>query len=83
MSNPFSTFQGFAGQFTQFMSNPAQFLMQRNLNIPQQYMSDPNTAIEYLMNTGKIDQQTYNRLNGIAGQIQNSPAFQQFINNNH
>lgn len=80
MSNPFSTFQGFAGKFTQFMSNPAQFLIQCNLNIPQQYMSDTNTAIEYLMNTGKIDQRTYNYLNGIAGQIQNSPVFQQFIN---
>lgn len=82
MNNPFSTFQGFAGQFKQFMSNPAQFLLQSRLDIPQQYMGSPNSAIEYLMNTGKLDQQTYNRLNGVASQIQNNPMFKQFIKQN-
>jgi hypothetical protein len=79
MNNPFATFQGFAGQFQQFMGNPAQFLMQNRLNIPQQYMNNPNDAVQYLMNSGKLNQQTYNYLNNIAGQIQNTPMFKQFI----
>lgn len=80
MNNPFATFQGFANSFQQFMGNPMQFMMQNKLNIPQQYMSSPNSAIEYLMNSGKVNQQTYNRLNKLAGQIQNTPMFKQFIN---
>ena len=81
-NNPFSTFQGFAGQFKQFINNPTQYFVQSKLNIPQQYMNNPSHAIEYLMNTGKINQQMYNKLNNIAGQIQNTPMFKQFIQNN-
>ena len=31
------------------------------MNIPQEYMSNPDDAIQYLMNTGKITQQDYNK----------------------
>ena len=79
MNNPFNTFQGFIGQFQQFMGNPMGFMMQNKLNIPQQYMNNPDNAIEYLLNSGKLDQQTYNSLKKTAGQIQNTPMFQQFI----
>ena len=43
-------------EFQSFMSNPIQFMAQRKLNIPQQYLNDPNGAIQYLMNTGRIPQ---------------------------
>lgn len=79
MNNPFNTFQGFANSFQSFMNNPAQYLMQSRLNIPQQYMQSPDDAIQYLMNNGRLNQQTYNRLNSIASQIQNTPMFQNFI----
>ncbi len=80
MNNPFNTFQGFIGQFQQFMENPMGFMVQNKLNIPQQYMKNSDSAIQYLLNSGKVDQNTYNRLNQIAGQIQNTPMFKQFMN---
>ncbi len=47
------------GQFNGFMSNPMAFMIQHKLNIPQQYMNNPQDAIQYLMNTGKVNQQMY------------------------
>ncbi len=48
-------------EFQSFMSNPIQFMAQRKINIPQQYLNDPNGAIQYLMNSGRITQDQYNR----------------------
>lgn len=79
MNNPFSTFQGFASRLQQFAGNPMQYMMQTKLNIPQQYMQSPDSVIQYLMNTGKVDQNTYNQLNQVANQIQATPMFKQFI----
>ena len=45
---------GIMQQFNQFRQNPFQFLMQRRLNIPQQYMNDPKGAVEYLMQNGQM-----------------------------
>lgn len=75
--DPFGSMQGFMNKFQQFMGNPMN-LMSSN-GIPQQYMKDPNETIQYLMNTGKISQAQYNNLNKLAKQIQNNPAFKQFI----
>ena len=63
------------GKFQQFINNPSQFLMQNRLNIPQEYMSDPNGAIQYLMNNGQLTQQQYEWARGVAQQIQNNPMF--------
>lgn len=81
MNNPFGNIQNMMGQLRGFMQNPAQYLMQQRLNIPQQFMSDPNQAIQYLMSNGKMTQQQYNQLQGVAKQIQNDPAFKQMIGN--
>ena len=59
------------GMFNGFMSNPMAFLAQHKLNIPQQYMNDPQQAIQYLMNTGKVNQQMYDNAVRQAQQIQN------------
>lgn len=48
------------------MSNPAQFLMSRKLNIPQQYQNDPKGAVQYLLNSGAMTQDDLNRLQGMA-----------------
>ena len=56
-------------QFNMFMSNPFQFLLQRNINIPQEYASNPQGAVQYLMNTGKMSQQTFENLRNRASQM--------------
>lgn len=53
-------------QFNQFKSNPMSFLLQRNVNIPQQYLNNPEEAVKYLMNNGQMTQEQYNQLNQIA-----------------
>ena len=53
--------------------------MQKKLNIPQQYMNDPNQTIQYLMNTGQLSQQQYDWAVKEAQKIQNNPQFMQFF----
>ena len=75
MNDPFGNIQNFIGQFRQFMSNPAQMMMQNKLNIPQEYMKNPNDAIQYLMDTGKLTQDQYNQASRTANMIK--PFFKQ------
>lgn len=50
-------------QFNTFMANPLQFLlMKRNINIPQEFAGNPQAAIQYLMNTGRMSQDTFETL---------------------
>ena len=80
MRDPFGSMQAMMQQFQQFRQNPMQFMMQRNMNIPQQFQNDPQGAIQYLMNSGRITQDQYNTANRMARQIQNNPMFQQLMN---
>ena len=75
MMDPFGSMKNMLSQFKGFMQNPMQFVMQRKLNIPQQYMNDPNQAIQYLMNTGKLSQEQYDWAMSQASQIQKNPEF--------
>lgn len=61
----------------QFKNNPTQFMAQRGFNIPDQYMKDPNTAIQYLMNNGKINQYQYNMALQQMNSLKNNPLFKQ------
>lgn len=56
-------------QFQTFQKNPMQFLMSKNINIPQQYMSNPREAIQYLLNSGKMTQENFNQLSQMASQM--------------
>ena len=56
-------------QFQQFKSNPMSFLLQRNVNIPQQYMNNPEAAVKYLMNNGQMSQEQYNQLSQMASKL--------------
>jgi hypothetical protein len=80
MNDPFGSIQGMIGQFKGFMQNPTQFMIQRKLNIPPELMNNPNEAIQYLMNSGKLTQEQYNWAVQQAKQIENNPQFAQFLN---
>lgn len=67
--------QQMLGQFQGFMQNPMGFMLQNKLQIPKEYMNNPNDAIQYLMNTGKISQDQYNWARNQAKQLQNNPDF--------
>ena len=56
-------------QFNQFKSNPMSFLLQRNVNIPQQYLNNPEDAVKYLMNNGQMTQEQYNKISQMASQL--------------
>jgi cell fate (sporulation/competence/biofilm development) regulator YlbF (YheA/YmcA/DUF963 family) len=43
-------------------------------------MNNPNEAIQYLMNSGKLTQEQYNWAVQQAKQIESNPQFMQFIN---
>lgn len=45
----------------QFKQNPAQYLLQRKLNVPQNLMNDPNAIINHLLQTGQVNQDAVNR----------------------
>mgnify|MGYP007038176204 FL=1 len=63
--------------YSQLMQNPTKILQQ--LNIPQEYANDPQGAIQYLMNAGKISQQDYNNARNQLNQLQNNPLFKQYF----
>ena len=66
-------------EFQSFMSNPIQFMAQRKLNIPQQYLNDPNGAIQYLMNSGRITQDQYNKAVNMSNQLQKDTNFMKML----
>lgn len=55
--------------FQSFMQNPMQFLLQRRINIPQQFQNDPHGAVQYLLNNGQMKQEDFNRLSQMANQM--------------
>lgn len=69
--NQLSTTSGnpILGQFQSFMQNPMQFLVGRNIQLPQNFQNDPKGAVQYLLNNGQMTQAQFNRLNTIASQM--------------
>ena len=56
-------------QFNSFMQNPLQFLLQRKINIPNEYANNPQGAVQYLMNAGQMSQETFEGLRSKASQM--------------
>lgn len=56
-------------QFNQFRQNPMAFLTQRRINIPPEHSSDPKGAVQYLMNTGQMSQETFEHIRNRASQM--------------
>ena len=72
MANPLFNEQmqnGMMNQFNSFMNNPMQYLAQRKINIPQQYMNDPHGAVQYLLNNGTMSQEQFNSIMQKAQQM--------------
>lgn len=53
-------------QMAVFQQNPIQFLLRRNINIPQQFQNDPHGAVQYLLNSGQMTQNGFNQLSQYA-----------------
>lgn len=70
---------GMLGQFQGFMQNPLAFLMQRNINVPQNKANDPNAIIQQMMDSGMVNQNQYNQAQQLYRQMQGNPAFRQFF----
>lgn len=60
---------GIMQQFNQFRQNPVQYLIQRHMNIPPQYMNDPRGAVNYLLQNGQMSNQQFQQLSQIANQM--------------
>ncbi len=54
----------FQSQFQLFRQNPIQFMAQRNLNIPAEYQSDPHSAVNYLIQSGRMNSGAMQRVMG-------------------
>lgn len=65
-------------QFQSFIQNPMGMISK--MGIPQQYLHNPNDAIQYLMNSGRISQDQYNQAVSKAKELQNNPMFKQLFN---
>lgn len=70
---------GFVNGFQSFMRNPMQFMMQQNMNIPQDIANDPDKIIQHLMDSGKLSQGQYNQAKQMANRMQGNPMFQKFF----
>ena len=79
MGNMMGNMQTMLQQFQQFIADPLGSLARIRLNIPQEYAGNTQGAIQHLMDTGQMDQATYNRLQQMATQIQRNPMFQRFM----
>lgn len=45
---------------SQLRSNPIQFILQQGFNLPKNIGTNPNSIIQYLMNSGQVTQDQYN-----------------------
>lgn len=53
------------------MTNPAQFIMKQGFNIPNNIPLNPDSIIQYLLNTGQISQNYYNNTVQLANSFRN------------
>lgn len=68
MPNPIFSNQ-LSSEFQSFKTNPIAFLTQRKVNIPQQYLNDPEAAVKYLLNNGMMSQEQFNQFSQMANQL--------------
>lgn len=54
----------FRSQFQLFRQNPLQFLAQRNCNIPSELQNDPQSAVNYLIQSGQMNQGALQKVMG-------------------
>ena len=61
--------QNMMNQANLFRQNPLGFLLQHKIDIPNEYANNPQGAVQYLMNTGRMSQQTFENLRARASQM--------------
>lgn len=62
--------QGMTGMFGNFMKNPFQFILQKKgINIPREYANNPQAAVQYLLNSGKMSPEMLEQLKNKASQM--------------
>ena len=54
----------FQSQFNVFRQNPIQFMAQRNLNIPPEFQNNPQSAVNYLIQSGRMNSGAMQRVMG-------------------
>ena len=57
-------------QFMQFVKNPGQYM--NKMGIPQGMQNNPQAAIQYLMDNGRLSQAQYNQAQEQAKQMQST-----------
>jgi len=78
---PNNPMQEFMNWFQTFMQNRTQMMSQSQFGIPQDCMNDPDKVIQYLLDSGKINQAQYNQAKQTADQMKGNPAFRQIFKN--
>ena len=68
-------------EFIKFAYNPNQYMASKGFNIPANMMNNPNSVIQYMMNSGMLSQQQYNSAVNQFNQLKRNPQFNQFYNN--
>ena len=61
--------------FTKLTQNPAQTLLESGLNVPSNIANNPQQIVQYLLNSGQVNQQQVNQ----AMQMKDSPMFKGLI----
>lgn len=61
--------------FTKLTQNPAQTLLESGLNVPANIANNPQQIVQYLLNSGQVNQQQVNQ----AMQMKDSPMFKGLI----
>lgn len=56
-----------AMQFVQQMQNPQQMLM--NMGIPQEHLNSPENALQYLKDSGRVNQNHIDQMNSLFNQF--------------
>ena len=49
-------------EYQNFMSNPFGYLANKRVDIPSEYQNDPHGAVQYLLNSGKMNQGAFNKV---------------------
>lgn len=60
--SPFNNISNMMDQMNALRSNPIQFLAQRKLNLPPNFQGGPRDIVQYLLNSGQMSQDQFNRL---------------------
>lgn len=62
--------------FLQFIQNPAAFFQQRGMQMPpQSALQSPQSMIQYIMSTGGVSQEDFNRVAARSRELQQHPQF--------